>query len=66
MQRALLPPRRTGRADFPHPALLEALVSGIRPGYLYPGLAYRHSLALRKVISSVVEPMLKRFSFRLD
>ena len=27
---ALLPPHRTGRADFPHPALLKALASGFR------------------------------------
>jgi hypothetical protein len=66
MQCALLPPRRTGRADFPHPALLEALVLGIRQGHLCPGLAGRHSLALRKATYSVVEPMLNRFSFHLD
>jgi hypothetical protein len=41
MSCALLPPHRTGRAVFPHPALLQALASGIHKSYKYTSPSFR-------------------------
>jgi hypothetical protein len=41
-----LPPRRTGRADFPHPALTPTLAAGQYGGLAVP-LAQRPSRGLR-------------------